>query len=93
MPTQCICPVLYNTHTYCTTPQVSQGYDVLVSIVSARHLPAMDWWDGLADPYIIVTTNAGGQQMSYRCVCVCECVCVCVCVCVRARARVCVCVC
>lgn len=38
----------------------------MFNIQQASNLPAMDWWNGLADPYVIVTAHVGGQQMTYR---------------------------
>lgn len=46
--------------------QVSQGYDVMFYIVNAKNLPACDWWNGLADPYVIITAHVGGQQFQYK---------------------------
>jgi hypothetical protein len=46
--------------------QVCQGYDVMLYIQNAKNLPAMDWWNGLADPYVIISTHVGGKQFSYR---------------------------
>jgi hypothetical protein len=54
-----------------TTPAdaVRHGYDVMVYIGQARGLPGMDWWNGLADPYVLVTTvTPGAQEIKYRCV-------------------------
>jgi len=46
--------------------QVCQGYDVMIYIQNATNLPAMDWWNGRADPYVIVTSHVGGQNFEYR---------------------------
>jgi hypothetical protein len=37
-------------------------------IQNAKNLPSMDWWNGLADPYVIITAHVGGQQFQYKCV-------------------------
>jgi hypothetical protein len=28
----------------------------------AKNLPGMDWWNGLADPYVIITALPPGEQ-------------------------------
>ncbi|KAF6264384.1 hypothetical protein COO60DRAFT_1698406 [Scenedesmus sp. NREL 46B-D3] len=42
--------------------KVHNGYDVLVYILQAKGLPGMDWWNGLADPYVIITALPPGEQ-------------------------------
>jgi hypothetical protein len=59
--------VLFVDHTWVLLcPQVPQGYDVMFYIVNAKNLPACDWWNGLADPYVIITAHVGGQQFQYK---------------------------
>lgn len=45
------------------------GYDLLVRIVRATQLPAADWWNGLADPYVVARVVApdGAPVVQYRC--------------------------
>jgi hypothetical protein len=39
-----------------------------VNLVRAVDLPGQDWWNGLADPYIVVTaTTPQGTRVQYRC--------------------------
>ena len=44
------------------------GYDVLVRVVRATELPAADWWNRRADPYVIVklVDAAGAPLLQYR---------------------------
>lgn len=44
------------------------GYDVLVRIVRATELPAADWWNGRADPYVVVrlVDGSGTPLLQYR---------------------------
>ncbi|WIA14980.1 hypothetical protein OEZ85_001688 [Tetradesmus obliquus] len=34
----------------------------MVYILQAKNLPGMDWWNGLADPYVIITALPPGEQ-------------------------------
>lgn len=45
---------------------MDQGYDVMFYIQAAKDLPSMDWWNGRADPYVIITAHVGGQQFQYK---------------------------
>jgi hypothetical protein len=35
---------------------------LLPSSLQAKNLPGMDWWNGLADPYVIITALPPGEQ-------------------------------
>jgi hypothetical protein len=42
-------------------------YDLVVTIIGATNLPWMDWYNGQADPYIILNFKLPtGQQLNYR---------------------------
>lgn len=51
-------------------PPPQHGYDVLVRIVRATDLPRHDWWNGRADPYVIMRAtppdNSGEHQYRTR---------------------------
>lgn len=31
-------------------------------LLQARNLPGMDWWNGLADPYVVITAMPAGVE-------------------------------
>jgi hypothetical protein len=49
-------------------PPPEHGFDVLVRVISASQLTAQDWWNGKADPYVIVRTTVPGvvDEMHYK---------------------------
>lgn len=49
-------------------PTPEHGYDVLVRVIRASQLTAQDWWNGKADPYVIVRTTVAGDasEMHYK---------------------------
>lgn len=50
-----------------TAAAAVHGFDLLVQIVRAANLPAADWWNGLADPYVVARLVApDGTAVQYR---------------------------
>lgn len=47
-------------------PPPQHGYDVLVRIVRATDLPRHDWWNGRADPYVIMRATPPGDQGEHQ---------------------------